>query len=241
MYSYLVIPFSEYCQEISKVGQIIQDLWRLCNFTRCPSIMKDLPKFEDRTAGLRFKRICSLADCKKKESGTLWTRHNWVFHRHRGRISENDDVQQVVICLLISSTLNIVSIFFWLRIVLVVIHWNSFLFTKPSLFTSNILWSLRQILFRHQPHRSLDTFLRQSSSDGLYLNAKSAFFFQWISLSSFATSNSRSMLDCLRCMTKSFLCIWGRAGYVTHCHNNRTIHLPILVSNCLDGNPILGL
>ena len=41
--------------------------------------------------------------------------------------------------LLISSTLNIVSIFFWLRIVLVVIHWNSFLFTKPSLFTSNIL------------------------------------------------------------------------------------------------------
>lgn len=96
MYSYLVIPFSEYCQEISKVGQIIQDLWRLCNFTRCPSIMKDLPKFEDRTAGLRFKRICSLADCKKKESGTLWTRHNWVFHRHRGRISENDDVQQVV-------------------------------------------------------------------------------------------------------------------------------------------------
>ena len=71
MYSYLVIPFCEYCQEISKVGQIIQDLWRLCNFTRCPSIMKDLPKFEDRTAGLRFKRICSLADCKKKESGTL--------------------------------------------------------------------------------------------------------------------------------------------------------------------------
>ena len=77
------------------------------------------------------------------------------------------------------STLNIVSIFFWLSIVLVVIHWNSFLFTKPSLFTSKILSSLRQLSFRHEPHRSVDTFLRRSSSrPKLYLNAKSAFFFQ---------------------------------------------------------------
>ena len=90
--------------------------------------------------------------------------------------------------------------------VLVVIHWNSFLLTKPSLFTSKILSLLRQIPFRHKPHRSTGTFLRQPSSQpSLYLNAKSAFFFQWISLSSFATSNSLSMLDCLRCMTKSFL------------------------------------